>query len=101
MQGRQNYLLEVLVRDIKGIVGALGHDHCTLVGHDWGAALSWCVAYAHPDIISRLVTMCGPHPASFTDNLDWDQFKRRVSFLHPEIAAVILLSSMDGMGRLA
>ena len=81
MQGRQNYKLEVLVDDVKEAVQALGHDQCVLVGHDWGGALAWTFAYAHPSLVSRLVTMCGPHPAAFTDNLDWDQFKRWVSLV--------------------
>ena len=76
VQGRRSYALERLVEDIEGVVRALGHDRCILVGHDWGGALAWCVAYCRPSLISRLVTMCGPHPAAFADNLDWDQFQR-------------------------
>ena len=64
------------MRDIKGIVEALGHKTCVLVGHDWGGVLAWSVAYSHPSLVSRLVTMCGPHPAAFADNLDWNQFQR-------------------------
>lgn len=44
-----------------------------LVGHDWGANICWGAAYTAPQLLSRLVVLCVPHPQCFFENLDWNQ----------------------------
>jgi pimeloyl-ACP methyl ester carboxylesterase len=36
-----------------------------LVAHDWGGAVAWGVAVAHPDLLEKLVILDSPHPAVF------------------------------------
>jgi pimeloyl-ACP methyl ester carboxylesterase len=67
--GVENYRLEVLVEDVRGAMAALGYDRMTLVGHDWGGAIAWAFAYAHPDLLDRLIVMNIPHPAKFAEGL--------------------------------
>jgi pimeloyl-ACP methyl ester carboxylesterase len=56
------YRLENLVEDVVGIIRAAGQDSAILVGHDWGGAIAWSVAMAHPAAVQRLVVLNGPHP---------------------------------------
>jgi pimeloyl-ACP methyl ester carboxylesterase len=67
--GVEAYRLEVLVEDVRGAIAALGYDRAVLVGHDWGGAIAWVFAYAHPERIESLVIMNSPHPAKFSQGL--------------------------------
>ncbi len=67
--GRDAYRLSTLVEDIKGVIGGLGYAHCILVGHDWGGAIAWAFADAHPALVRGLITLNMPHPAKFSQGL--------------------------------
>src|SRR5438128_896194 len=43
------YTLDALAADVIGLIDAAGRDRATLVGHDWGAAVSWWIASKYPD----------------------------------------------------
>ena len=66
--GAHHYGVEALADNIKALVTALGRDNCILVGHDWGAAVSWIVATKYPDLVTKLVIMNVPHPGIFTSS---------------------------------
>jgi epoxide hydrolase 4 len=63
------YQMQELVKDVEGAVRVLGYDRCVLVGHDWGGAIAWQVAYAAPRLIERLIVLNLPHPAKFTQGI--------------------------------
>lgn len=63
------YAMPELVKDISGLISALGFERSILVGHDWGGAIAWQVAYAHPDQVEKLVVLNCPHPQRFLDGL--------------------------------
>lgn len=63
------YAMRELVKDVKGVIEGLGYDRCALVGHDWGGAIAWNFAYAHPEMVERLIVMNVPHPAKFVEAL--------------------------------
>lgn len=63
------YVMSEFVNDIKGVIQALGYDRCVLVGHDWGGAIAWNFAYAHPEMVEQLVVLNIPHPAKFAEGL--------------------------------
>lgn len=67
--GLAAYRLDVLVEDVRRAMAALGHDHMILVGHDWGGAIAWAFAYAHPACLQALIVMNIPHPAKFAEGL--------------------------------
>ncbi|NJL47394.1 MAG: alpha/beta hydrolase [Leptolyngbyaceae cyanobacterium SM2_5_2] len=67
--GVEAYRLEVLIEDVAGAIRALGFERCTLVGHDWGGAIAWALAYAHPQRLDALITLNIPHPAKFAAGL--------------------------------
>lgn len=50
------------VADVVGILDALRIDAADIVAHDWGAAVAWLTAVAHPNRVRRLVVLSVPHP---------------------------------------
>jgi pimeloyl-ACP methyl ester carboxylesterase len=61
------YTLRELVKDIVGVVTELGYSQCVLVGHDWGGAIAWQVAYGHPTLVKQLIILNCPHPQKFIE----------------------------------
>ena len=51
-----------LAGDVAGAVRALGEPDATVVGHDWGGWLGWCVAVLHRPVVRRLAVLSVPHP---------------------------------------
>lgn len=64
-RGRRAYRLPELVDDVRGLLDAAGVDSAHVVGHDWGAAVAWGLAGAHPDRVRTLTAVSVPHPAAF------------------------------------
>lgn len=60
-----DYEVDHLVSDVIGMIDAMGWTQVHLVGHDWGAAVSWFVAARHPERLHSLTTVSVPHPAAF------------------------------------
>ena len=48
----QAYALTELADDALALLDAAGVDRVHLVGHDWGGALAWMLAGAHPDRVA-------------------------------------------------
>lgn len=63
------YVMEEFIKDVKGVIEGLGYDRCVLVGHDWGGAIAWSFADAHPAMVERLIILNMPHPAKFAQGL--------------------------------
>jgi pimeloyl-ACP methyl ester carboxylesterase len=62
--GRGAYRMAELVADVLALVDATGVRRVHLVGHDWGAAVSWAFALQHPDRVASLTALSVPHPAA-------------------------------------
>src|SRR5512134_2857495 len=77
-EGVKAYSVNTLVDDIHGLIDALGYEKVNLVGHDWGAIVSWSVAHRHPDRLQRLGILNAPHPLVTRRFLlrDLDQIRR-------------------------
>jgi pimeloyl-ACP methyl ester carboxylesterase len=52
-----------LVGDLVGLVAALGETTAILVGHDWGATLSWAAAMMRPDLFPAIAILSVPRRA--------------------------------------
>src|SRR5579862_4559945 len=52
-----DYALSKSIDDVTGLLNHLGVESVHLVGHDWGAAVAWGMAMAHPDRIQKLVVL--------------------------------------------
>ncbi len=63
---RGPYDVGTLVRDVTGLIAALGRERAVLVGHDWGGAVAWATAMHAPAFVERLVAInCPPASALF------------------------------------
>ena len=60
-EGLENYSMEKLVGDVKAVVEHFSRKKATIVGHDWGGAVAWSFAMAHPEMTERLVILNLPH----------------------------------------
>jgi len=75
------YVMEEFIKDVKGVIEGLGYDRCVLVGHDWGGAIAWSFAYAHPEMVEKLIILNIPHPAKFAQGLLTPQQLVRSSYI--------------------
>jgi len=60
-----DYTVNFLVGDVIALADQLNADRFHLVGHDWGGAVSWLVAAAHPERLKSLSILSRPHPLAF------------------------------------
>lgn len=76
------YATDALVDDVVGLLDALDLDAAHIVGHDWGAAVAWPLAVAHPDRVTTLTAVSVPHLAAYGRALreDPDQ-QQRASYI--------------------
>lgn len=92
------YRARHLVQDIAALTDMLTAEAPTpgrlalLVAHDWGGALAWAFAAAHPQRLARLAILNAPHPVPFQRELAHSPSQQQASaymnFLaQPEAAA--------------
>lgn len=62
----KEYGISIVVRDVIGILDALGVRKVQLVAHDWGAAVGWALAAQHPDRIARYAALSVGAPGGAT-----------------------------------
>jgi pimeloyl-ACP methyl ester carboxylesterase len=75
------YVMSEFIKDVEGVIKGLGYDRCVLVGHDWGGAIAWNFAYAHPEMLERLIVLNIPHPAKFAEGMRIPQQLLRSSYV--------------------
>jgi pimeloyl-ACP methyl ester carboxylesterase len=78
-QDKAEYATAKLVGDLFALVDRLGLDDFTLVGHDWGGAVSWAAALKNDPRLKRLVIVNAPHPVIFQKSLIEDSEQRAAS----------------------
>jgi len=62
---RRSYVMPELVADVLALVDTTGAAKVHLVGHDWGGAVAWAFAHAHPDRLHTVTSLTTPHPRAF------------------------------------
>ena len=97
-QEQSAYVMSEFIKDVLGVIQGLGYNRCVLVGHDWGGAIAWCFAYAHPEMVERLIVMNIPHPAKLAQGLRTLQQLRRswyVFFFQLPVLPELVLQAFD------
>lgn len=74
-----DYAIDLLVDDVVAIADQLGWGRFDLVGHDWGGAVAWWTADAHPERLRSLSVVSTPHPAALGEALLLDEEQRMMS----------------------
>lgn len=59
------YNLLLLAGDVLAVLDHLGIERASIVGHDWGAAVTWGLASMAGDRVDRMVALSVGHPAAF------------------------------------
>lgn len=99
-EGVENYRTDLIVHDAMALMDALGVEHFTLAGHDWGGAVAWTAALQHPIRIERLIVVNAPHPLVFQRSLIEDEAQRAASqyipfFRSPAAEAAIVAMGLE------
>ena len=116
----ESYAIPFLAGDVLAVLDHLGVERAHVVGHDWGAALSWAIAAFAPERVDHLVALSVGHPGAFAgaglpqrekswymllfqftgiaeqwlSNDDWANFREWSQ--HPDTDAVIAELQRDG-----
>ena len=59
------YRAKHLIADVLALAAHYTKEKFVLVAHDWGGAVAWGVAIAHPEHMAKLVMLNSPHPYVF------------------------------------
>jgi len=65
----QDYAVDRLATDIRGLIEKLGSESALLVGHDWGGTIAWTMAMNYPDVVDRLAILNAAHPRRLQQGL--------------------------------
>jgi pimeloyl-ACP methyl ester carboxylesterase len=93
--GVGSYSIDQLARDVVGVLDAVAGSKAFVVGHDWGAVVTWYLAARYADRVSRAAMLSVPHPRVFMKNLITNPAQLRSSwyiflFQFPWLAESIL-----------
>jgi pimeloyl-ACP methyl ester carboxylesterase len=93
--GVENYAMPKLVADIDAVVNHFKAEKAVIVGHDWGGAVAWSYAMAHPDKTDKLIILNLPHPKCLQRELANNPEQQKNSayarnFQQPDAASKIL-----------
>jgi epoxide hydrolase 4 len=75
----KQYKARILVEDVRQLAEHFGREKFVLVAHDWGGAVAWAYAMAHPQTLSKLVMVNSPHPVTFARELARNQAQQDAS----------------------
>jgi pimeloyl-ACP methyl ester carboxylesterase len=96
--GVDKYRSQETIADIFALADAYKIDRFTLVGHDWGGAISWGAALAQPQRLNRLVIINAPHPHIFQRTVIEDTEQRRASQYIRAFRSDVMEATIDAMG---
>lgn len=61
-KGARNYVMDILVEDVRALIAASGKKDVTLIAHDWGGAIAWAYLLQQAGPIDKFIVMNLPHP---------------------------------------
>jgi epoxide hydrolase 4 len=78
--GIPSYSIDVLAKDVVGVLDNVAGSKTFVVGHDWGAAVAWYLAARYSDRVQRTAMLSVPHPRVFLKNLTMNPAQLRRSW---------------------
>jgi pimeloyl-ACP methyl ester carboxylesterase len=101
--GRRAYRMTELVADVVALLDRIGRDRVHLVGHDWGGAVAWALASAHPERLATLTVLSTPHPQAMVRSFasSWQLLRSAyVAFFQvPAVPEAVLLAGDGAVAR--
>ncbi|MHA1459401.1 MAG: alpha/beta fold hydrolase [Promethearchaeota archaeon] len=79
-EGVENYKIDTLVEDIRGLIESLGLGKVFLAGHDWGGIVAWAFAEKYPELLQKLAILNAPHMKIFQQKLRTDKKQQKASY---------------------
>ena len=79
-KGVAAYDVDILARDVIGLLDHFGIQKARLVGHDWGAVVAWTVAIQYPERLEKLAILNVPHPDVMTRFILTNSTQRKKSW---------------------
>ncbi len=70
------YRLDAVAADVLTLLDRLGIKQCHVVGHDWGAALTWRLVALAPERFATATVMCVPHLKVFFDHIRYNKHRQ-------------------------
>ncbi len=75
----ESYRITELARDFAGLPAALGEEKAILVGHDWGAIISWTAAWLYPERFRAIAALSNAFGGSNVSSLPFSDESRPIS----------------------
>ena len=97
-QDVEAYKTDTLIDDIFALAEALSIERFTLVGHDWGGAISWPAALRGDPRLTRLAIINAPHPVIFQKSLIENSEQRAASQYISAFRSKVFERAVEGMG---
>lgn len=87
-EGVEAYRISALLSDVQGMLAALNVTRMSVVGHDWGATISWRLAAQFPQQVERLAVLSVGHPgtSAYDRLLQWQKRWYMLWFQFPGVA---------------
>jgi pimeloyl-ACP methyl ester carboxylesterase len=82
------YGIRALAGDVLAVMSDAGVERAHIVGHDWGAAVSWGLAALASDRVDHLVVLSVGHPATFRAGPGFEQHEKSWYMLLFQFAGV-------------
>jgi pimeloyl-ACP methyl ester carboxylesterase len=60
--GIASYSVELLAKDVVGVLDTVTASKALVVGHDWGAIVTWYLGARYSERVSRTAMLSVPHP---------------------------------------
>ena len=105
--GVEQYRVRYVVEDLRALADRLAGSRkkFVLVGHDWGGAVAWAYAMAHPDTVEKLIIINGPHPGIFQRELRENPVQQKASqymlmFRGPDAEKTLSANNYDLLVRI-
>src|SRR5207249_11917963 len=61
--------IDLLAKDVVGVLDTVTHSQALVAGHDWGACVTWYLAARYSESVSGTAMLSVPHPRIFIKNL--------------------------------
>jgi epoxide hydrolase 4 len=88
--GLDAYRIDELVTDVIGLIDAAGRERAFIVGHDWGAAVTWRLVNRFPNRVDKAAVLNVPHPYVMGKYIlhSWRQIRRSTYIAYFQIPAL-------------